>query len=329
MALVTRLTKRLGLQHPIILAPMAKAAGGALAAAVTNGGGLGLVAGAYCDHGWLRDELRNAGNARIGVGFITWALEKSPDLLTEVLAAKPAAIFMSFGNPAPFADEIKAAGAVLIAQAQAMSDVRDAVAAGADVIVAQGGEAGGHGENRATMTFVPETIDFIRREAPDTLVLAAGGIADGRGLAAALALGADGAVVGSRLWASRESLAHDNMIDAGIAADGDATLRSSVMDIARRLDWPKRFTARVLRNAFTDQWHGREDALIAASDREAARWSEAWDAGDVTVANTFVGEAAGLIHDRPPAAELLARMVGQAEQVLANRAALIAPAQPA
>ncbi|MEL6297044.1 MAG: nitronate monooxygenase [Pseudomonadota bacterium] len=323
MAIATRLTERLGIQHPVICAPMALATGGALAAAVSHAGGLGLVAGAYCDREWTLGQVRAAGNARVGAGFITWALAKAPDLLTDVLKHQPAAVFLSFGDPQPFADEIKDAGAALICQVQSRGDAEAAIAAGADVIVAQGAEAGGHGEVRATMSFVPEVRDLIERHETGTLLCAAGGIADGRGLAAALALGADGVVMGSRFWASAESLAHDNMIAAGIAATGDDTIRSSVMDIARRLDWPGRFTARVLRNGFTDQWHGREADLIADADAQAARWRDAWAAGDTDVANTFVGEAAGLIHDKPPAGELLQRVVAEAESVIAANARLI------
>ena len=98
---------------------------------------------------------------------------------------------------------------------------------------------------------------MIRSKSPDTLLCAAGGIGDGRGLAAALMLGADGVLVGSRLWASREANVNDAMHAAALAATGDDTIRSQVMDLARKLDWPSRFTARVLRNRFIERWHGR------------------------------------------------------------------------
>lgn len=316
MTISTRLTERFGLTHPILGAPMAKASGGRLAAAVTRAGGLGFIGGAYGDTDWVAREYDNAGNTAVGCGFITWKLTDNPALLSRVLERKPAALFLSFGDPAPYGAEIAAAGVPLICQVQTLRDAQHAAAIGAAVIVAQGAEAGGHGRSRATMTLVPEVADWLARQAPDILLVAAGGIADGRGLAASLMLGADGVLVGSRLWATEESLAHPNMVAAAVAATGDDTVRSSVMDVARRLNWPAVYTARVLRNAFTDRWHGDLQGLIANAEAEAARWSAAWEAGDTGVANTFVGEAAGLIHDRPPAGQVIAAMAAEAEALL-------------
>lgn len=279
MALTTRLTHRLGIQHPVISAPMAFAAGGQLAAAVTTAGGLGLIGGGYGDADWLEAEFRNAGNAAVGCGFITWSLTKQPQLLELALAHKPRAIFLSFGDPEPFAGPIKRAGAKLICQIQTRRDAERAIGCGADIVVAQGAEAGGHGEARATMTLVPEVADLVAATSPDTLLCAAGGIADGRGLAAALMLGADGVLVGSRLWASSEASVSPRMHAAALAATGDDTIRSQVMDLARKLDWPARYTARVLRNAFIARWHGREAELAVVADEEAAKYRQAWAAG--------------------------------------------------
>lgn len=319
----TRLTERFDLEHPIVSAPMAMAAGGRLAAAVTHAGGLGLIGGGYGDPEWLKAEFQNAGNARVGAGLITWKMAEQPEVLELVLSHDPAVMFLSFGDPVPFADQIAEAGVPLICQVQTLRDAQRAVDAGAQVIVAQGAEAGGHGEKRATFTLVPEVVDWVQTYAPETLVLAAGGVADGRGLAAALMLGADGVLVGSRFWASAEALVSDAMTDAAIAATGDQTIRSTVMDRARFLDWPERYTARVLRNAFTDRWHDDLDGLMAVAEAEAAKWKDGWMAGDPTRANTFVGEAAGLIHDRPPAADILDRMSVEAEAALAGATHLV------
>ncbi len=322
MALTTRLTQRLGLAHPIVSAPMAFAAGGRLAAAVTAAGGLGLIGGGYGDKDWLTRELAAAGSARIGCGFITWSLAKQPELLHLVLARKPAAVFLSFGDPVPFVDSIKAAGAAVMCQVQTRRDAAHALDCGADIVVAQGAEAGGHGEKRATLTLVPEVADLIAARAPDTLLLAAGGIGDGRGLAAALMLGADGVLVGSRLWASTEANVSQAMHAAALAATGDDTVRSQVMDLARKLDWPPRFTARVLRNAYIERWHGREAELMAVADEEAAKYRAAWAAGDPVNSNTFVGEVAGLIRTIEPAATIVTHMVAEAEACLAHGARL-------
>lgn len=322
--LATRLTERFGLEHPVLSAPMALAGGGALAAAVTRAGGLGLIGGGYGDADWLRTQYEAAGNARTGCGFITWSLARQPHLLAEVLAHQPAAVMLSFGDPVPFAAEIAAAGVPLVCQCQSIGHVRTALEAGAAVIVAQGAEAGGHGHARATFPFVPEVADLLARESPETLLLAAGGVADGRGLAAALLLGADGVLVGTRFWASREALVHRNHHAAALAATGDQTVRSSLPDIARRLDWPKPFDIRVSDNAFIARWRGREAELQAVIEDEAPAYREAFMAGDPARAAVIFGEAAGLISDIPAAGEIVARMVEEAVEQLRRGAGLVA-----
>ena len=320
MSISTRLTTFFDITHPIISAPMALAAGGALAGAAARAGGLGLLGGAYSDSNWIDTQWREAGNAEIGCGFITWklkqALEEQPDLLNDVLARKPKALFLSFDDPHPLSTTIRDAGVPLIVQVQTLQDAKRARDCGADVIVAQGAEAGGHGERRATMTIVPEVADEISRSGSNAILCAAGGIADGRGLAAALMLGAEGVVMGSRLWASEEALVHPAMLDAAIGATGDDTIRSSVMDIARKLEWPDRYTARVLKNAFTERWHDDIDGLLANAEAESARWKKAWIDGETSTANTFVGEATGMISDIRPAAALIEETVAEAEVLL-------------
>ncbi|MFT5113532.1 MAG: nitronate monooxygenase [Parasphingorhabdus sp.] len=314
----TRLTERFNLDHPIIQAPMALAAGGALASSISRAGGLGLIGGAYGVSEWLTEQFDLAGSQQVGCGLITWSLAKQPELLELVLSRQPSALFLSFGDPAPFVQQIRDSNTPLICQVQTVKDARHAIEVGADVVVAQGAEAGGHGESRATMTLVPEVADLIAKKSSETLLCAAGGIADGRGLAAALMLGADGVLIGSRFWATAEALVHPNMLDAALEADGDVTIRSSVMDIARLLEWPKRYTARVLKNDFTGQWHHAQNELMQSQATEAARWKQAWVEGDVTTANTFVGEATGLINSIEPAADILQKISQQAEALLSR-----------
>lgn len=315
----TRLTERLGIVHPILSAPMAMAAGGRLAAAVSAAGGLGLIGGGYGDAAWLEREFAAAGNQAVGCGFITWSLARKPELLHRALAHKPRAIMLSFGDPAPFAPDIHAAGALLICQVQTLAHARAALAAGAGIIVAQGSEAGGHGARRATMTLVPEVADLLGAESPDTLLLAAGGIADGRGLAAALMLGADGVLIGSRFWASQEALVHPNHHAAALASDGDGTVRQTATDLARRLDWPAEFNARILQNDFTRRFAGRETEMAAELAGYHDRYAEAFAAGDIQAAGVWVGEATGLIHSISPAGEIVEQIVAAAAQVLAHR----------
>ncbi len=314
----TRLTRKLNIEHPVISAPMAYAAGGKLAAAVTEAGGLGLIGGGYGDAEWLKREFAASSHARVGCGFITWSLARNPALLELVLSYVPAAVMLSFGELAPFAQRVRAAGAMLICQVQTLALAREAVAAGADVIVAQGAEAGGHGLERATFTLVPEIADYLAGAAPDTVLAAAGGVADGRGLAAALMLGADGVLVGSRFWASAEALVPPSFQAVAVAADGDSTIRTTVVDVARRFPWPGAFTARVMKTRFTMDWHGREAALAesATREREEARYLKAFHAGDVDNTGVFASEAVGLIRDVAPAGEILHRMVHEAENLL-------------
>ena len=317
--LSTRLTKAFDLRHPIIQAPMAMAAGGALAAAVTRAGGLGSIGGGYGDEAWIEEQFKAAGNENIGCGLITWALANNPPILDKVLAHAPKAMFLSFGDPAPFAPAIAAKNIPLICQVQSVKDARRAIDVGATVVIAQGTEAGGHGDaRRTTFTLVPEVADLIAKQNPETFLCAAGGVADGRGLAAALMLGADGVLVGSRFWATTESLAKSNMVQAALEASGDDSIRSSVMDIARKLDWPERYTARVLRNAFTDRWHNDVEGLLAVAEDESIRWKAAWIADDITTANTFVSEVTGLLNTVEPAADILENMVSDAQALLAR-----------
>lgn len=312
----TRLTKRLGITHPVIQAPMAIAAGGKLAGAVAAAGGLGLIGGGYGNADWLAAQFDASGDQKIGCGFITWSLKQNPHLLDLAMEHELAALFLSFGDPAPFVKTIREANVPCICQVQTLRDAEHAIELGVDIVVAQGAEAGGHGETRATFTLVPEVADLISSRSTDTLLCAAGGVGDGRGLAAALMLGADGVLVGSRFWASEEALVHPNMHQAAIQASGDDTIRSSVMDIARNINWPERYTARVLRNEFTERWHDDISGLKRNSAEESAKWLTAWGSGDVKIANTFIGEVTGLVDKIYPAGEIVNKIVGHAEELL-------------
>ena len=320
VTLTTRLTEFFGIEHPILLAPMAMISGGRLAAAVTAAGGLGLIGGGYGDAEWLHREFDRADGTKIGCGFITWSLARKPELLDEALARQPATIMLSFGDVRPFADRIRAAGVPHTAQVQNLDHARQALDAGADVVVAQGDEAGGHGMTaRSTFTLVPDVVDLVAERSPGTLVVAAGGVTDGRGLAAALALGADGALVGTRFWASPEALVSTRAHRRAIRASGDETLRTGVYDVVRRLDWPAGYNARALGNPFLDTWHGNEAQLSASLPEAVDAFEKAVAAEDFDTAAILVGEGVGGIRQVRPAAEIVADMVSDATRIL-NRA---------
>ncbi len=317
MTLKTRLTDFLAIEHPILLAPMAMVSGGRLAAAVTTAGGLGLVGGGYGDAAWLQAQVAEAEGVRVGYGFITWSLARTPELLDTVLAQQPPTIMLSFGDLEPFAGRIRRAGVPLTAQVQNLEQARRALDAGADIIVAQGGEAGGHGMSvRSTFTLVPEVVDLVAERAAATLVVAAGGVADGRGLAAALALGADGVLVGSRFWAATEALVSPQAQQRAIAAGGDDTIRTRVFDIVRQRDWPDGYDLRLVSNALIQRWHGSEDELLAQLPETVTAYREGVAAEDFDVDTVLVGEAVGLIHDVPPAADIVTAMVRDAARIL-------------
>ncbi len=279
----SRLCARFGLSTPIVLAPMALASGGALASACARAGALGLVGGGYGDLAWTQREytlaLQASHTNRIGCGFITWKLDEDASALDWVLdhapEHRPRAVMLSFGDARRYAARIAASGAALICQIQRMEQAPQALEAGATAIVAQGAEAGGHGMNalngRATMTFVPELADWLAAHSPDTLLLAAGGIADGRTLAAAMVLGADGALVGSRLWATAESLAPQGAKEArpcARTATAPPAARCSIFCVARTGPHPYDF--RAIRNPLHRAWEERIETGWR-SDRPALR----------------------------------------------------------
>src|SRR6201999_1841547 len=231
-------------------------------------------------------------------GFINWSLARNPGFLDLVLAQRPVTVMLSFGDLRPFADRIRAAGVPLTAQVQNLDQVGRALDAGADIIVAQGGEAGGHGMSvRSTFTLVPDVVDFVAQRSPETLVVAAGGVADGRGLAAALALGADGAMVGTRFWASPEALVSPRAHQRAIQASGDDTFRTRVYDVVRQLDWPAQYNERALGNSFLDTWHGHQDQLRESLPEVVADYQKAVTAEDFEAAAILVGEAVGLVRE--------------------------------
>ncbi|WP_188112537.1 NAD(P)H-dependent flavin oxidoreductase [Rhizobium tropici] len=317
MAIKTRLTDFFGIAHPIILAPMTPAAGGALASAVADAGALGLLGGGYADRQWYDEQRGKVTNPKVGCGFITWAVENDPELFDRALQDLPKAMMMSFSDPAKLAPRVKAAGVPLICQIHTLEHAKRAIDVGADVLVAQGTEAGGHGLTaRSTMPFVPSVVDLVSRTAPSVLVVAAGGIADGRGLAASLMLGADGILMGTRFWATQESLIHQAAKDKVVAASGDETIRTTVYDIVREKAWPEIYTGRLLRNDFISKWHGRESELRTMHQDERAKVDAAWESGDYDTANVTVGEAVGLINDLPSARDVVTRTIEEASHRL-------------
>jgi nitronate monooxygenase len=318
MTLRTGFTEYFGVRHPITLAPMGFSAGGDLAAAVSNGGGLGLVGAGRGDRDWLARELpivAEGTDRPWGIGFQSWSADVGT--VEFALGYRPRAVMLSFGDPRPFIEPIRRAGAALIIQVTDLDEAREAMRAGADFIVAQGTEAGGHsgGRGRATLPFVPIVADLV---APMP-VLAAGGIADGRGVAAALVLGAVGALIGTRFQATPEALVHPAIIKAILEGLGEDTERNTVLDVARGAPWPSKYPARTLGHPFLDRWRGRDEEL--AADAAALRaYQDEVERGELPPTPVWCSAAIDLITDLVPAADLVGVLAAQAEEALAGAA---------
>lgn len=314
--LETSLTKLLDIEHPILLAPMGSNSGGAMASAVTEAGGLGIIGGGYGDRTSLEAEIEKAGNSRVGIGFITWAIADNPGIVGTALERSPAALFLSFGDHTPYVAEIKRADVPLICQVQTLEQARVALASGANVIVAQGQEAGGHGMiARGTLSLVPAIVDL----AGSVPVVAAGGIADGRGLAAALMLGASGVLMGTRFCAAEESLWKPEMKADIVAAQGDDTVRTSIFDLFRDPAWPAPFDGRAIRNVSTEKWVDNVAGLQANLETERRAYDAAVERGDPGSKVVWAGEGVDLIGEVLPAGLIVEKTVAEAVAMLTEK----------
>lgn len=309
----------LRVRHPIVLGGMAGATSVPLVAAVSNAGGLGTLGIARTSAERIPAEIAavREGTARpFGVNFLLFMARE--DALEAALAARPpvfsAAWARSDQDLSAIFRRAHDAGSVVMYMASTVGEARRAREAGADVIVAQGTEGGGHVGWVATMAVLPMIVDAV---AP-VPVLAAGGIADGRGLAAALALGAQGVLLGTRFLATQESPLPPSFKQAVLDSDGHDTVLTEIPDLARATVWPGAMS-RARRNAFIERWAGREWEIRARQPEVAAALERAREAGDADNAVLFIGQDAGLIHDLPPAATLVERLVAEAEALLKDR----------
>jgi nitronate monooxygenase len=320
--ITTPLCKLLGIEHPILNASMGGTATGALAAAVSEAGGFGMIGGTNPDGAsWLREQIRIARSLTsrpFGVGFIS-ALPDTEELARAALDEGVAAINHSFADPTPFVAATHAARAKLFVQVQTLKQAITAAEAGADVIIAQGGEAGGHAGTLGTFALLPAVVDAV---APIPVV-AAGGIADGRGLAAALLLGAQGAWMGTRFVASREWGGPSWEQDAVLAATSDDTVQTRLYDLIRERPFPAEIPDRMLRNAFIDRWAGRESEIPAHREALLAEIAAGNERADPAVAGVSAGVSAGLITAAQPAGEIVRSIVQEAEELLRERPRLL------
>jgi nitronate monooxygenase len=286
----------MGLAVPIVNAPMGGAAGGRLAAAVSQAGGLGMIGmGSSATAAGLTGELRELGDIGrpFGIGLVDWVMTADPELFDVALTAQPALLCVSFGKALSWVGRVRDAGVAVATQVADVEAARRAVGEGVDVLVARGAEGGGHGEPRVgTLPLLAEMLDMV-----DAPVLATGGIASARGLAAVLAAGASGAWVGTAFAACTESLTAPAAREQLVSASSDSTTITGVSDVAQHYPWPATLPERVLRNDFARQWDGREGEL---DDDARAALTRAVVAEDYRIAPVNAGEGVGMVHDVRP-----------------------------
>ncbi|HEX6292798.1 MAG TPA: nitronate monooxygenase [Herpetosiphonaceae bacterium] len=314
----TPLCDLLKIDHPILNAPMGGTATARLAAAVSAAGGFGMIGGTSgAGPDWLRAQIRAVREHTtrpFGVGFIS-SFPSIDDLVQVALDEKVTAINHSFADPTPYVAAAHALGVKVFAQVQTVAQAAAAAQAGVDLIVAQGTEAGGHTGSAGTLALLPAVVDAVG-EIP---VVAAGGIADGRGLAAVLMLGAVGAWLGTRFVASHEWGGQPWEQRAVVAATADDTMRTSVYDEVREAPFPAGIADRVLRNRFVEEWQGR-DAEIRQHRRDLQRQlEEAAQRGDAQVMDISAGVASGLIRSVESAGDIIQRLVQEAERTMRER----------
>jgi nitronate monooxygenase len=320
--ITTPLCTLLGIEFPILNASMAGTATGQLAAAVSEAGGFGMIGGTNPDGAsWVREQIRIARSltARpFGVGFIS-SFPDTEELARVALDEGVAAINHSFADPTPFIGPAHAAGVKVFVQVQTLVQAIRAARAGVDVIIAQGGEAGGHAGALGTFALLPAVVDAV---APIPVV-AAGGIADGRGLAASLLLGAQGAWMGTRFVTSHEWGGASWEQEAVLAATSDDTVQTRLYDLIGERPFPAENPDRVLRNAFIDRWTGRESEIPAHREALQAEVSAGNERADLAVAGVSAGVAAGLITTARPAGEIVRDIVQEAEDLLRERSGML------
>ncbi len=299
----TWLTRTLGIDVPLVQAPMAGVSGGLLAGAVSAAGGLGMIGVGPGRPGYVEEQAAVAGASGrpYGVGLLAWAIEQDPAPLEATLASDATLVSVSYGNLEEPLRRLKAAGKVVTTQVGNLDEALRAEALGVDVIVARGREAGGHGrDDVSTLPLLQLVLEHV-----NVPVLAAGGISNAAGLAAVLAAGAAGAWVGTAFLCCRESAFPAASRARLIAADDTATAYGRVFDVAQRAAWPPEYGGRALRNRFFDTWVGREDELAADPDA-LDEYADAQRRGDFDVAVVYTGQGAALLRSETAAAEVVA-----------------------
>ena len=315
--LTTRFTDRLGLDLPLMSAPMSNHSGGRLAAAVCQAGGLGTFGGSN-NFGpeWFLEQIaliRSQVDGPFGVGFITHLIDSDPRNLETALAERVPVLIFSFADPGPWLPRARHTGATTICQVQTPRAAELALDAGADILLAQGNEAGGH---TGEMNLLPLLVDLVERY-PDVPVLAAGGITSGRALAALLAAGAEGASLGTAMLATPEATEVPPAFKEQILrSDGHDTAYTRLYDLLGTDPWPEGIAGRAYRNRFVREWDGRDTEILARREELATDAAAARARHDPEMASVYMGQGVGSVNAIRPAAEVMREMCADAERLL-------------
>lgn len=309
----------LGIAHPIALGGMGSIYSPDLVIAVSEAGGLGAMGCHRLTPGQIQTAsaaIRAGTDKPFALNFLIFS--SSEESFAAGLAEKPPVIAFAWPRSdqdiKSYVDRAHDAGSLVTFMANGAPEASRAADAGADIIIAQGTEGGGHVGWTASMALTPMVIDAV---APIP-VLSAGGFADGRGLAAALALGADGVLLGTRFLASVESPLHPNFKQAIVDSDGHDTFLTEIPDIAQGVVWPGAMS-RAQRNRFAQRWAGREWALRQYQGEALIALQAARESGDAAETPLSMGQDSGLIHDIPPAGVIVRRIAAEAEDILSAR----------
>ena len=320
----TRFTDLLGLDYPVMSAPMSNHSGGQLAAAVSLAGGLGTFGGTN-DFGpeWLREQIahvRSQTGRPFGVGFISQLIEYNTANIEIALEERAPVFIFSFADPDPWVRRARDAGAVTICQVQSLELAQQSVDAGADVLLAQGNEAGGH---TGEINLLPLLVNLVERY-PHLPVLAAGGITTGRALAGVMGAGAEGASLGTAMLTTPEAVeVPETFKERIILSDGQDSTFTRLYDLLGARPWPEGIAGRVYRNRLVREWDGRDAEVLARREELASDVAAARANGDTELSAVYMGQGAGHITAIRPAAEVLRDICDGAENTLHEAAAKV------
>jgi nitronate monooxygenase len=300
----TALTEMLGARYPVLNAPMTPQAGGALARAVAQSGAIGMLGFDESESAEsLRNEIRlvreGGPPAIFGIGLVRWVIDARPELVELAFEARPALVSISFGDPEPFVAGFHAAGILVASQVQSKAWAEVALAAGVDILVAQGTEAGGHTGAVGTLPLLQIVLEI----AGDTPVVAAGG-----------------AWIGTPFLAASEARTNPAAQERLVSANETETILTNVFDRVQHKAWPAEFSGRALRNRFTDAWHDRVDEMTPDAEHQ---FGEARSNRDYSVAHLYAGQTVGLVREVTSAAQIVRSIVDEAETRLRSVASLV------